>query len=225
MVKSVSHVLGPALLSLVFASTAFADGITITASYPNGILWYTFTATNGNSYTEPVAPYASTTTIDGNTASSSSICMDINNPTQIGKFYSGTFGTAVTLAEVESSWLADQLAGTSAETSLASYTGPISLAIWQIEFSSSNNYEGGIMPIDPAAQIWISEAAAAVANGYQSDSAFFIPDDSSAQRFVEISETTDPGTLDILAPEPGTLGLMGTGLLGLAGILRRKLSR
>jgi len=28
-----------------------------------------------------------------------------------------------------------------------------------------------------------------------------------------------------LAPEPGTLGLMGTGLLGLVGILRRKLSR
>jgi hypothetical protein len=26
-------------------------------------------------------------------------------------------------------------------------------------------------------------------------------------------------------PEPGTLGLMGTGLLGLAGILRRKVAR
>jgi hypothetical protein len=99
------------------------------------------------------------------------------------------------------------------------------LAIWQIEFSSSNNYEGGIMPIDPAAQIWISEAESAVANGYQPDSVFFIPDDSSAQRFVEISETSDPGTLGILAPEPGSLELMGTGLLGLACLLRRKLSR
>jgi hypothetical protein len=225
MVKSLSHILGPALLSLVFASAAFADGITITASYPNGILWYTFTATNGNSYTEPVAPYASTTTIDGETASSSIICLDINNPTDVGEFYSGTFGTAVTTADDEASWLADQLSGTSSKVSLASYTGPISLAIWQIEFSSSNNYDGGIMPIDPAAQIWISEAESAVANGYQPDSAFFIPDDSSAQRFVEISETTRPGTLDILAPEPGTLGLMGTGLLGLVGILRRKLSR
>jgi hypothetical protein len=212
-------------LGLVFVSTAFADGITITASYPSGILWYTFTATNGNTYTEPVAPYASTTTIGGNTVSSSIICLDINNPTDVGEFYSGTFGSAVTLADDESSWLADQLSGTSSEVSLASYTGPISLAIWQIEFPSSNNYEGGIMPIDPAAQIWISEAEAAVANGYQPDSVFFIPDDSSAQRFVEISETFDPGTLGILAPEPGTLELMGTGLLGLACILRRKFSR
>jgi len=30
---------------------------------------------------------------------------------------------------------------------------------------------------------------------------------------------------DGVLPEPGTLGMMGTGLLGLAGILRRKLAR
>jgi PEP-CTERM motif-containing protein len=32
------------------------------------------------------------------------------------------------------------------------------------------------------------------------------------------------GTTSVTVPEPGTLGLLGTGLLGLAGFLRRKLS-
>jgi len=33
------------------------------------------------------------------------------------------------------------------------------------------------------------------------------------------------GTTNLTAPEPGTLGLLGTGLLGIAGMFRRKLIR
>jgi len=224
MLKLVVRTFGLAILSLVFASTAFADGITLSGNYPNGYLWYTFTATNGNTYSEPVSPYTATSSINGVNIPSQFGCLDINNPTDVGSFYSGTFGYAVTTADDEVSWLADQLAGTTPNNPSPN-TGAISMAIWEIEFPSSTDSEGGGMPIDPAAQIWIDDAAYAVLEGgYKPDSVFFTPDDPGSQRFVEISLTSDPGTLDLI-PEPGTLGMMGAGLLGLALMLRRRLSR
>jgi hypothetical protein len=226
MVKFIVRILGPVLLGLAFASTAFADGITLNGNLSSPTyISYTFTnQVTGDPVQEWVSPYPATSTINGVTIPSQFGCLDINNATDVGTFYSGTFGYAVTTADDEVSWLADQLAGTTPSNPSPS-TGPISMAIWQIEFPSSNDSEGGTMPIDPAAQIWITDAAAAVAGGYQPDSVFFTPNDSATQRFVEISLTSDPGTLNLLTPEPGTLGLMGTGLLGLAGLLRRKLLR
>jgi hypothetical protein len=241
MMKFFVRAFGPVFLGLVFASAAFADGIEITAPYPSGYLWYAFTDTSGIAQNLPVAPYTSTTTVEGNTVSSYLICLDINNPTNVNTFYSGTFYTAETISEVSGqallktnsavSWLADKLAGISPnDPANAANAGPISLAIWQLEFPTSTNSEHQPDPIDPAAAAWIDEANGAVRAGYQPDSAFFIPDTipgtPDSQRFVAISETPEPGTLDLLpAPEPGTLGLMGTGLLGLVGLLRRKLLR
>jgi hypothetical protein len=237
MVKFIARILGPALLGLAFASTAFADGITLSGDFPNGYIWSSFTSTseittNGTiiqtsltTYNEPVSPYTATSTIEGVTIPSQFACLDINNGTYVGTYYGGTFGVAVTTADDEVSWLADQLAGTTPNNPL-SYTGAISMAIWQLEFLSSNDSEGGPMPIDPAAQVWITDAANAVADGYQPDSVFFTPNDSTSQRFVEISLTANPGTLELLgAPEPGTLALMGTGFLGLVGLVRRKVRR
>jgi hypothetical protein len=226
MVKFVARILGPALLGLAFASTAFADGITLSGDYPNGYIWYTFTATNGSVYTEPVSPYTATSTINGVTTPSEFACLDINNPTNVGTFYTGNFGFAVNTVDDEVSWLADQLAGTTPDNPL-SYTGAISMAIWQLEFPSSTDSEGGSMPIDPAAQTWITQATAAVSGGYQPDSVFFTPTNSNSQRFVEISLTSIPGTTGLLpkTPEPGTLALMGTGFLGLVGLVRRKIRR
>jgi hypothetical protein len=226
MKSFVVRTLGLALLGLALASSAFADGITLSGDFPGGYISYTFLDNGvvGDSVLEYVSPYTATSTIDGVTIASQFGCLDINNPTDVGTFYSGTFGFAVTTADDEVSWLADQLAGTTPNNPSPN-TGAISMAIWEIEFPSSTDSEGGGMPIDPAAQIWIDDAAYAVLEGgYKPDSVFFTPDDPGSQRFVEISLTSDPGTLDLI-PEPGTLGMMGAGLLGLALMLRRRLSR
>ena len=37
------------------------------------------------------------------------------------------------------------------------------------------------------------------------------------------STTISSGDTNIVVPEPGSLGLLGTGLIGLAGVVRRKL--
>jgi hypothetical protein len=226
MVKSTARILGPALLGLAFASTAFADGITLNGNLSSPTyISYTFTdQVSGKSVQEWVSPYSATSTINGVTLPSQFACLDINNGTQVGTYYSGTFGYAVTTADDEVSWLADQLAGTTPNNPLT-YTGAISMAIWQLEFPSSTDSEGGTMPIDPAAKIWITDAVNAVDGGYKPDSVFFTPNSSTSQRFVEISLTKQPGTLGLLSPEPGSLVLMGTGFLGLVGLVRRKLRR
>ena len=224
--------LGPVFLGLVFSSTAFADSITLNRNLSSPTyLSYTFTdAVSGASIQEWVSPYPSTSTIEGVDIPSQFGCMDINNPTVAGATYSGTFGVAVTTADYEVSWLADQAAGTTPSNPLiiggVDESGPIAMAIWEIEFPSSTKTDGTTMPIDPAAQTWIDQATAAVKAGYQPDSVFFTPDVRTSQRFVEISLTSKPGTLDLLpAPEPGTLGMLGAGLMGLVGLLRRKLPR
>lgn len=46
---------------------------------------------------------------------------------------------------------------------------------------------------------------------------------NTGKGFFNGSTTISSGDTNIVAPEPGTLTLMGTGLVGLAGLLRRKL--
>lgn len=44
----------------------------------------------------------------------------------------------------------------------------------------------------------------------------------NGSRVVVGSGTADPGASTSVVPEPGTLGLLGTGLVGIAGLIRRK---
>ena len=93
------------------------------------------------------------------------------------------------------------------------------MAIWTVMFPSSTNQDGyASIPYDPAATTWINQAAVAVNGGYVADNYMFLPNDTTSQRFM-----LNPPAPVSPTPEPGTLAMMGTGVLGLAGLLRREL--
>ena len=212
-----TRVLGLVTICLLFAFNAFAGNVSITLD-PNGgdYVQYSFVDQLGNTQNQYVAPYPVSVSFNNLTGSAAVACYDINNPNYLGGTYWGTLAYSTTPAEIEISWLADQVRTTPLSDSAT--LGALSNAMWELGFPSSTNAEGGYLPIDPAAAPWIAQAQAAVAGGYQADIIIFIPDDSSTQRFGFISSTI-PLTP---SPEPGTLMMLGTGIVGLAGVLRRK---
>jgi len=284
MVKFIARILGPAFLSMAFASTAFAEDIELGVgqarerskmkkfevctilsiaalcallslsprkAYADALLNMEITGVQGTAYGgEDVYPYYGT----ANGTPVLLMCISYTADMNIGETWiaekelipdSATFEEAAWLFNDANS----AINGTSPYSSYSqSYQIADQWAAW--ELFSAVAADNSTLVTDPQmSQAVATQMSLAVAD-YASEPASFyqefilyapVPGTQSElgtpQFFLGYGDQTstintpDPygGTPDTPAdgvlPEPGTLGLMGTGLLGLAGILRRKVAR
>jgi hypothetical protein len=211
---------------MLFAGAAQADPVYLTLdgglSSPNYVS-YTFTAADGSSQSNYVAPYptyiSSTAGVRGRAAFS--ICLDINNPTDVGQQYSGNWATPIDHASLETTFLANLLNLEGNKSAPLAVQGAISYAIWDIMYLSSNDSEhlGGFVH-DPAATAYEAWANQMVTGGRWTvlDSSLypiFMPTDTTSQRFAVIFTDTTP----VNVPEPGELTLLSADLLSCSGLL------
>ena len=195
--------------ALFLARTAVADSVTLTGAGP---------ANQGGVY---VYPY--TLQIGSNTYAA--ICDDYSHEVWVGEnwtaniysfsqYQSGRFGNEGLQNYEEAAWLLSQIPAAG-----ASEVGDINFAVWSI-FTSGVPVQPQTGSLDGSAY-WLAQATTAANNN-------FYGMNFSNYRIVT---PTDNGTgspqeyLIVTAPEPSSLLMLGTGLIGLAGVVKKKLVR
>jgi hypothetical protein len=163
-----------------------------------------------------VGPYAANLDNDPNILV---FCLDLHIDTYVGAGYDGEVSAPQTKMEKEAAFLASYslYLGAPSGGLVGTVEGPISMAIWQLMGTM------GTTAPDPAAQPFIRLAESAYSNDliggdFLNSVTIWTPSPAgSAQRFV--TAVRDDSMIEDVAPEPGTLILLGTGGL-LLSVLR-----
>ena len=130
----------------------------------------------------------------------------------------GTLGTSGTFAGGGSFTISGNGSNGMANGILFSgtFAGPVS---WVGSFNSSGNHGLGAWTYVLSGTVSGQLSNGSPASGVTVQFTFDVPKGQQFSKGVRLNQ----GITTVTVPEPGTLGLLGTGLLGLAGLVRRKL--
>jgi PEP-CTERM motif len=196
------------ICALLLAGTAFADSVTLTGAGP---------ANQGGVYVYPYALQIGNSTYAG-------ICDDYWHEVYVGEtwtaniytlsqYSSARFGSQGLQNYEEAAWLMSQIGSAS-----PSEVGDINFAVWSI-FSPNVPVQqpgNGLL----GSQAWLAAATTAANNN-------FYGMDFSNFRIVTPTDSS-PGSAQeylIRVPEPSSILMLGTGLIGFAGLVRKRLVR
>ena len=181
---------------------------------------YSYTDTNGIGRAEYTGPYSAKLS-GGSYGTGTQVyinCFDINVHVYIGGVYEGYMSVPTTPADLAAAYLESKMLQAGGFNAPVSVTGPLAMAIWQLENPSSINPTP--FPYDRAAAALILEAQNAVASGaWTFAQAKYYPmwmptPLGSAQRFGLVLGP-EPELTD-LVPEPQSLLMIAGGLLLIA---------
>lgn len=137
-----------------------------------------------------------------------------------GALLSGSIGTSATFAA--GGWFSVKGNGSNGLPNGAIFTGTFSGPVsWVGTFNSAGNGGKGNWTYELSGSVagTVSGIGAGSATGATMQFTFDVPGSAEFSKSTRLNY----GSTTVTVPEPGTLGLFGTGLLGIAGLIRRKL--